>query len=75
MEAQDASLPVAVKDAIQTLFALLAQLDEHVEVLTQAINARARTSDDMQRLMRVPGIDAFTTFAIQTFAGNLKGFW
>ena len=74
MEAQESNVPAAAKDAMQTLFALLAQLDEHVETLTQAIKAWARVSDDTQRLMRVPGIGPITAFAIQAFAGDLKGF-
>ena len=74
MDEQGAMLPSTVKDAMQTLFALLAQLDEHVETLSQAIKARAKASDDAQRLMRVPGVGPITALAIQAFAGDLKGF-
>ena len=74
IEDAESGLPAPVRELGALLLGQVAELDEKIAGLEQALRERAREDEQTVRLMRVPGIGPLTAMAVQAFAPPMESF-
>ncbi|MHC1547801.1 IS110 family RNA-guided transposase [Phyllobacterium sp. K27] len=67
-------LPTIARDALEEIVLQIERLSERIKKLDQEIDARAKSDEDMRRLMTIPGVGARIAAAVKAIAPDPSGF-
>ena len=74
VEDRSREIPELARTALETLFETMTTLTSRIQTLSQEMSVWVKGSAAARRLQTIPGIGPVTSYAILTFAGEMKQF-